>query len=363
MTGVLSKAQTYSTFRYMFPLLFGFVLLFAFAHSWHRSNPPDQNFQLASQFRRMQNLSDDAFRNLPPTYRSASSSCVPVAQRNKTSPGATMDILIGMKKARQVARGGYEKVQPGSGPVSFVGLFVTVLSKLQHKRSAFGSVGELGVHHGRFTIVLFSTARRTEKLVAADIFMQQEKNQDGSGKGDLRRFMAALEYVGILKDDLDVLHVGGTLELPFDWYKRQEFEPFRMVSIDAGHTAELTFNDLEVTACSTMKGGIIILDDFLHPHWTGVTEGWYRYLRDGHDKLYPILLCDRKLFVTNDPEAHKAYYKGLVEHKRVGKFVLQSAERWGGSKSLEMNGVHYLLCDTAGHDDKHVREIWSDLVY
>lgn len=92
-------------------------------------------------------------------------------------------------------------------------------------------------------------------------------------------------------------------------------------------------------------------------------EGWYRYLSQGHDRLYPILLCDGKLYVTNDPKAHKAYYQGLVEAEQVGKFVLQSAERWGGSKSLEMNGVHYLLCDTAGLTGKHIRKVWNNLVY
>ena len=92
-------------------------------------------------------------------------------------------------------------------------------------------------------------------------------------------------------------------------------------------------------------------------------EGWYRYLSEGHDKLYPILLCNGKLYATNDPDAHKAYYQGLVENEHVGKFVSWSAARWGGSKLLEMNGIHYLLCDTAGLVDRHIRKIWSNLVY
>ena len=242
-------------------------LLFAFAY-WQQGTKllRRPNVHFASQL---------PFRNFPHstdyTYRSADRSCLPVAERNQSSPGATMESRVGIIKARQIANGGYEKIQPGSGPVSFVGLFVMALSKLQHKRGLFGSVGELGVHHGRFTVVLYITARTTEKLVAVDIFMQQGKNQDGSGEGDLERFFAALKYVDIGKDDLDVLHIGGTTELPFDWHERQEFEPFRMVSVDAGHTAVLTYNDLEVSACSTMSGGIIILDDFFHPHWTGVT--------------------------------------------------------------------------------------------
>ena len=97
--------------------------------------------------------------------------------------------------------------------------------------------------------------------------------------------------------------------------------------------------------------------------WLELQEGWYHYLSQGHDSLYPILLCDRKLYATNQPDAHRAYYEGLLQDEHVGKFVFQSAERWGGSKSLEMNGYHYLICDPVGHIDKHIRNIWVDLVY
>ena len=92
-------------------------------------------------------------------------------------------------------------------------------------------------------------------------------------------------------------------------------------------------------------------------------EGWYRYLSEGHDKLYPILLCDGKLYATNDPDAHEAYYQGLVEDEHVGKFVSTVPSPGGGSQSLEMNGIHYLLCDTTGLDDRHIRKIWNNLVY
>ena len=39
------------------------------------------------------------------------------------------------------------------------------------------------------------------------------------------------------------------------------------VSVDAGHTASLTFNDLQLVFCNLLRGGIVILDDWcVHKH-------------------------------------------------------------------------------------------------
>ena len=92
-------------------------------------------------------------------------------------------------------------------------------------------------------------------------------------------------------------------------------------------------------------------------------EGWYRHLSQGHDKLYAFLFCEGKLFATNEPDAHMTYYESLLNDKHVGNFVFRSAERRGGSRSFEMNGISYLSCDGAGHNDKHIRKLWRDLAY
>jgi len=47
---------------------------------------------------------------------------------------------------------------------------------------------------------------------------------------------------------------------------------FRMLSVDGGHTMEVTLHDLMLANCLVRDDGLVVLDDFLSPTWVGVTE-------------------------------------------------------------------------------------------
>jgi hypothetical protein len=51
-----------------------------------------------------------------------------------------------------------------------------------------GSVGEVGVHHGRLFILLYLLAEPDERAFAIDIFDEQHLNEDHSGQGDRKVF-------------------------------------------------------------------------------------------------------------------------------------------------------------------------------
>ena len=51
----------------------------------------------------------------------------------------------------------------------------------------------------------------------------------------------------------------------------------RFVSVDGGHTAEITAHDLAVADASLAEGGIIVLDDAFNEQWPGVADGVQRY--------------------------------------------------------------------------------------
>lgn len=165
---------------------------------------------------------------------------------------------------RFIASGGYEAIAKGSGPIHAAGPIINLISKIQHTEfHMFGTVAEVGVHHGRFTSFLFITARTTEKLVVVDLFEEfQDKNVDMSGLGDYKQFVKGMSKYGMQVSDLYKLHKGSTDQIPFDWANQDGFEPFRLISIDAGHTAALTFNDLQLAFCNLLKGGIVIIDDW-----------------------------------------------------------------------------------------------------
>lgn len=56
------------------------------------------------------------------------------------------------------------------------------LTAKQHELGIFGSVGEIGVHHGKFLIPIIGNALAGEPAVALDLFEDQSSNVDVSGE-------------------------------------------------------------------------------------------------------------------------------------------------------------------------------------
>jgi hypothetical protein len=59
---------------------------------------------------------------------------------------------------------------------------VKALTAKQHELGIFGSVGEIGVHHGKFLIPIIGNALAGEPAVAMDLFEDQSSNVDVSGE-------------------------------------------------------------------------------------------------------------------------------------------------------------------------------------
>lgn len=269
---------------------------------------------------------------------------------------------VSKENALKIVNGGYAEIAQGSSFVDMVGMIVMKISNVQHSRGMFGSVGELGVHHGRFTSCIFITASRGEKLVVADVFEQQEKNVDGSGLGNRKAFMKSLEVYGLNENDLHTVHVGSTTELTPFWNKDKQFEQFRFVSIDAGHSTTLTKHDMYISACNLLRGGVIALDDLFHWHWTGVTEGIFQYFNEMREfplQLIPFLLCDNKMFLTNDADMHTILYNELRRDPNLKPAIFENATHFGGSKEFIMNNFPYLLCS---RNSINISEVWSSMV-
>lgn len=277
--------------------------------------------------------------------------------KDKVFPKVPHDLAV------QLALGGYRNILKGSGDIPQTGPLLMILSRIQFEQLALtGSVGELGVHQGRFTSFLFVTARQNEDLVVADLFEDlQELNVDHSGSGHKQKFLKGLQTYGLSETDLHTVHTGSTEDLPFDWAAQSGFAPFRLVSVDAGHTARLAYNDLQVAFCNTLPGGIVILDDFFHGAWPGVSEAFFRLLWKGPSALadmtiFPFLACKSKLFITNDMEAYELYYSELSKATSLVK-----PRAYDKSMNYELNGVQYLQCKTQ-IEDESVQKLWASLI-
>ena len=107
---------------------------------------------------------------------------------------------------------------------------------------------------------------------------------------------------------------------------------FRLLSIDGGHLAATAFSDLVWAAHSLVKGGIIMVDDFWHSDWIGVTEACYSYMNcastAGYPELFPFFWGGSKLYFTNSKDHYELYYSAILKDGMWGKTVESKMKRW-----------------------------------
>ncbi len=180
------------------------------------------------------------------------------------------------------------------------------IMQYQSAHGVSGNVCEIGVHHGRYLIALAQGLTATEKAVAIDLFENQQENIDQSGHGDrdiferqVRRFFDPARVHIIRENSLRVSPQMATSQ-----------GPVRFFSVDGGHTEAVVENDLCLAEATICEGGVVALDDILHPAWTGVISGLarYKYLRGGRLKAFALL--SNKLLLCHAGDV--ATYRALV---------------------------------------------------
>jgi Methyltransferase domain len=182
-------------------------------------------------------------------------------------------------------------------------------AKWQEENNVFGDVAEIGVHHGKFFILLANLRRDHERAFAVDVFEDQQFNPDNSGRGDLSRFRDNLRLytdgigLEIIKKDSIQLTRG-------DFYRGKRSN-IRLFSVDGSHTAGHTFSDLTKAAQLLTEGGVIFLDDFYNPDWPGVQEGFYRFLANSSIDVVPFAYGNHKIYLCK--KAYHVRYLSFVE--------------------------------------------------
>ena len=114
--------------------------------------------------------------------------------------------------------------------------------EFQLQKGINGGCVEIGVHHGKSFIPLCIALRRDELALCVDIFDDQSKNLDSSGKGNLGVFRANLA-----KFDIEFSRVRlfkGSSEDVCPDYVLEQIGPVRFFSVDGGHWRSIVQNDL-----------------------------------------------------------------------------------------------------------------------
>ncbi len=185
---------------------------------------------------------------------------------------------------------------------------VVALTARQRSLDIAGSVAEIGVHHGKLFILLYLLSRAPEKVVAIDLFEDQHLNIDNSGSGDFARFRRNLERHA--DTTRLVLHQGNSMDLSAAMLVRLAEGPLRFVSIDGGHTAEITAHDLATAEAAIAEGGIIVVDDVFNEQWPGVGDGVRRHF-ERRPNLVPFAIGANKTYFCR-PSHRDIYYDAAV---------------------------------------------------
>jgi hypothetical protein len=209
-------------------------------------------------------------------------------------------------------RGGYKTVEGWLFPGAIA--LLSSLESIQQELGLRGSVGEIGIHHGKLFILLYLLCREDERAVAVDLFEQQEKNLDRSGLGDEEKFRRNLaSHAG--DDRRLTLIAGDSTELTPPGLLAAGAGRFRLFSVDGGHTAQITESDLALVSGVLTDGGVLVLDDYFNEEWPGVSEGTNRFFANRNanadgSPLIPFAVGGNKLLFTTD----RAHADSYVEH-------------------------------------------------
>jgi hypothetical protein len=201
-------------------------------------------------------------------------------------------------------------------------LTIVPLVRAQDARGITGPVCEIGVHHGRLFILLHLLAIQ-ERAVGWDLFEGgQKENVDHSGGGsqlitqeNIRTHGGALDRVRLVA--ANSLHLA-----PEDVVRDCGGHP-RIFSIDGGHTAEITENDLRLADATVCDGGLVILDDCFNESWPGVMEGTARFLATS-SRLVPAVIGGNKLILTTSRDDGASYQRILLSARAETRAALFS---------------------------------------
>jgi hypothetical protein len=189
-------------------------------------------------------------------------------------------------------------------------LLTLALHRQQRAAGIAGGVAEIGVHHGKFFVALALLCEGEERALAVDVFADQHLNVGGSGHGDRGLFDANLARWGVA-DRAVVRHQDSLTLTPDEVRGALGGAGARLFSVDGSHALRHAASDMRVAAASLAPGGVVLLDDFLHAGWLGVTEAAVLMLHGDSPPLAPLAICGGKLALVA-PADHAAWMERLA---------------------------------------------------
>ena len=171
----------------------------------------------------------------------------------------------------------------------FAAAVATRLMAIQSDLGVAGPIAEIGTFEGRFFIALAHALAEGERAVGIDLF-------DWPNPEIIDRFHANCAKHGVPEDRRVTLKADSRTMTPADLLAAAG-GPLRLFHIDGEHSRAALGRDLALAIKVMAEGGIIILDDMLHPGYPTLMVEVQAFLEANPDWV-PLCIIDRETIVA-----------------------------------------------------------------
>jgi len=229
---------------------------------------------------------------------------------------------------------------------------ISELNTIQISREIAGSLGEIGIHHGRSFVLLSLLSQSNEICIGIDLFEEQDDNIENSGCGDKHIVLSNLELYECATNRIKFISKN-SLNLISEELLDISKQKFRLFSLDGGHSTEIVQNDLQLAESVLQDGGIIIVDDYFDEKWPGVSEGTLRHLILSGSKLIPFAIFDDKILFTNNSDLKSAYIREI--NKLIPRFIIK--------ESMYLGEMCIIIYSSPNKFKNHIRrtKLWQSI--
>lgn len=183
--------------------------------------------------------------------------------------------------------GGYDRVVGMSS--RFAAAVCARLLRLQTEEGVSGPVAEIGAFEGRFFIALAHALEPGEIALGIDIFEWPDPQVKDRFEANCLRHGIAPERRVTIKADAGAM-------TPADLVAHARGNRLRFIHIDGEHSRAALAKDLALATACLAEGGLIVLDDMLHPGYPTLMVAVQDYLEANPD-IVPLCVVDRETIV------------------------------------------------------------------
>ena len=185
----------------------------------------------------------------------------------------------------------------------FAAAICSGLLRIQTSSGVKGPVVEIGAFEGRFFIALAKSLAPGEVALGIDLF-------DWPNPGVQDRFKANCIKHGVPPSSMLVWKTDSRTMKPDEILAKLGGARPRFIHIDGEHSRHALTADLERATAILASGGLIVLDDMLHPGYPTLMVAVHDYLQK-HDNMCVLAIIDRETITaaTKFVLCHKDWFK------------------------------------------------------